>query len=210
MLPVMLDVRGRRCLVVGAGRVALGKVRLLLAQGAAVSVIAPEACAELAASARAGDLEWRMRPYAPGDTAGFRLVFAATDSRAVNAQVAAEAEDAGVWANVADTPELCAFAMPAVLRRGALEVAVGTSSTAPFAAARVRDLLDRSLGPGWEAWMEAAAAFREAVARSSLSADARRRAYDAFVEATLQSGELAARAPLPAEAEALLRRSEAP
>jgi hypothetical protein len=58
--------------------------------------------------------------------------------------------------------------------------------------------------------MEAAAAFREAVARSGLCPEARRRAYDAFVEATLRPGELMARAPLPAEAEALLRRSEAP
>lgn len=209
MLPVMLDVRGRRCLVVGAGRVALGKVRALLTQGAVVTLIAPDACPDAVALARSGDLEWMPRPYAPGDVAGFRLVFAATDSRAVNARVATEAEAAGVWANVADTPDLCAFAMPAVLRRGALEVAVGTSSTAPFAAARVRDLLDRSLDPGWEAWLEAAAAFREAVVQSGLGPEARRRAYDAFVAATLQPGDLTARPPLPGEAEAILRRSEA-
>jgi precorrin-2 dehydrogenase/sirohydrochlorin ferrochelatase len=206
----MLDVRGRRCLVVGAGRVALGKARALLAQGAAVTLIAPDACPDVVALARSGDLEWKARPYALGDVAGFRLVFAATDSRAVNAQVAAEAEAAGIWANVADTPEICAFAMPAVLRRGALEVAVGTSSTAPFAAARVRDLLDQSLDRGWEAWLEVAAAFREVVVQSELSPEARRRAYDAFVAATLQPGELIARPPLPAEAEAILRRSEAP
>ena len=81
MYPVMLQVAGRRCLVVGGGRVALRKVEGLLGAGADVTVIAPEVDARIDAL----DVAVERRPYRRGDVAGFRLVITATDDAAVNA-----------------------------------------------------------------------------------------------------------------------------
>lgn len=94
-LPVNLLTRGWPCLVVGAGAVAARKVQALLAAGAAVQVVAPEICPERAGSAAAGEIEHAVREFAPSDADGKRLVFAATNDRAVNRAVLHAARQAG-------------------------------------------------------------------------------------------------------------------
>ena len=120
MYPVMLSLSGRRVLVVGGGEVALRKVEGLLAEKALPTVIAPEVVDALDDLARRGAIEVHRRCHRPGDGRGFALVFAATDDREVNARVFAEAQDAGIWVNVADDPELCSFHLPARVQRGAM------------------------------------------------------------------------------------------
>ena len=58
--PVNLDLWGRRVLVVGGGQVAARKVAGLLSAGAAVTVVAPDAVAEIAEDP---DVRWHQRPY---------------------------------------------------------------------------------------------------------------------------------------------------
>jgi siroheme synthase-like protein len=95
-----LDLEGRSVLVVGGGRVALEKVRGLLASGARVTVVAPRIHAEL----RDLDVEWLPRRYERDDLAGRHLVVAATSSEAVNAAVSREAERRYLFCNVVDEP----------------------------------------------------------------------------------------------------------
>jgi len=156
--PVLLSVAERLCVVVGGGPVALRKVRGLLAAGARVRLVA----AELAAPAE--DLEGvtaTVRPYRDGDLAGAFLAFAATGDRTVNAAVVAEARRRGVLVCVADAPEEGDFALPALLRRGDLTVAVATGGKSPALAALVRDRLAPQLGPEWAEVLEIAAALRQ-------------------------------------------------
>src|ERR1035438_6640138 len=100
-LPLALDVRDKPVVVVGGGAVAERKVRALLAAGARIRLIAPEVTPFLESQSVADSLQWQERAYAPGDLAGAWLAFAATDSAAVNADVAAEAAQAGLFCNVA-------------------------------------------------------------------------------------------------------------
>ena len=104
MYPVMLSLRGKRVLVVGGGEVALRKTQGVLAEGAIPKVIAPEVVAGLEELEQKGAIELRRRCYRPGDASGFALVFAATDDPGVNARVFGEAQQAGIWVNVADEP----------------------------------------------------------------------------------------------------------
>src|SRR3954465_4766508 len=92
--PVLLDLRGRPCLVVGGGRVALGKVRGLLAVDADVTVVAPDVDEELAGLEAVTVVR---RPYEPGDLDGKRLVLTATDDADVNRRVFVDAEARGIW-----------------------------------------------------------------------------------------------------------------
>src|SRR5437773_5634744 len=71
----------------------------------------------------------------------------ATDDRAVNREVAREARERGIWVNCADDPEHCDFALPSVLRRGALTVSVSTGGASPALARLVREELERLLSP---------------------------------------------------------------
>ena len=122
MYPVMLDVKGRRCLVVGGGGVALRKVQGLLESGAELTVVAPDVVPALVVLAEAGKLALEKRSYSPGEAAAFALVFAATDQADVNEQVFRDGDAAGRWVNVADDPQRCSFHLPARVRRGPLQI----------------------------------------------------------------------------------------
>ncbi len=177
--PVMLDVSGRRTVVVGGGRVGERKVEGLLEVGADVTVVSPEVTPALGARAGAGLLAWRRRPYAPGDLAGACLAFAATDRREVNAAVEADARAAGIPCNVADDPEGCDFVVPSVVRRGDLVIAVSTGGASPVVARKVRETLEARFGPEWAPYLDLLARVREAILDLGDGADRNR---DLFVD----------------------------
>jgi cobalt-precorrin 5A hydrolase/precorrin-3B C17-methyltransferase len=140
--PITLtNLRGALVVMVGGGAVGGRKLRGLLAVGAAVCLISPAATPDLRALAESGAITWHARPYKPGDLAGARLVFAATNHRAVNAQVAADAAALGLLCNVADDPRAGDFHLPAVHREPGLLVAVSTAGANPARAKRLRDQL---------------------------------------------------------------------
>lgn len=145
--PVYLDLRGRSCVVVGGGEVASRKVESLLAAGARVTVVSPALTPALAALAETHEILHHARPYRHGDLAGAALAYAATGDEAVHADVAAEAASAGAWLNVVDRPQLCSFIVPAVVTRGPVSVAVSTGGASPALARRLRETLERAIGP---------------------------------------------------------------
>lgn len=147
--PVYLDLRGRRCVVVGGGETATAKVRGLLEAEAAVTVIAPELTPELDDLAEQGCIEVSRRPYREGDLRGAWLAIDATWDAAVNARTHAEAGRERVALNVVDRPRRCHFIAPAVVRRGRLQLAVSTAGESPFLAAALRARLERDYGPEW-------------------------------------------------------------
>ena len=172
-------------LVVGAGAVARRKVERLVAAGADVTVVAPEVAPSLRELHAAGRIMLKQRAYSRGEAAAYRLVIAATGVREVEQQVARDANQAGVFVNVADVPELCSFYLPALVRRGRLQISVATEGAAPFAARRLRERLQAQYGPGWEQWLETAAAFRAAVLESVADLDRRERLFDRFMRVSL-------------------------
>lgn len=136
---VNLDLTGERVLVVGGGGIASRKVAGLLRAGAAVTVVAPSAVAELAEDP---DVRWHRRPYRRGEAASYRLVITATDDPAVNAQVARDGRAANVFVNSADDPANCSFTLPAVVQRGDLQVAISTNGRSPAMSKWVRQQLE--------------------------------------------------------------------
>jgi uroporphyrin-III C-methyltransferase/precorrin-2 dehydrogenase/sirohydrochlorin ferrochelatase len=199
MYPVMLSVTGRRCLVVGGGGVALRKVQALVAEGAVVTVVTPAVVEPLEELARLDRIVLERRPYRPGEAAEHVLIFAATDDREVNRQVFEDADNRGVWVNVADDPELCSFHLPARLRRGALQVAVASGGEAPFVVRRLRQLLETRLGPEWAEWIDAASRFRARTRESRLEPTDQEAAFDRFFSATVEPHSLTARVPTDQE-----------
>ncbi|HOF87703.1 MAG TPA: bifunctional precorrin-2 dehydrogenase/sirohydrochlorin ferrochelatase [Armatimonadota bacterium] len=139
--PLFLDVRGKRCLVVGAGTVALRKVEGLREAGAEVLVVAPDGVPMPAG------VTWHRRPFRETDVDGAWLVIAATADRAVNAAVARAADARRIWVNVADMPDESTAIMPAVVRRGALCIALSTAGSSPAFIRRLRLRLEEEFGP---------------------------------------------------------------
>lgn len=144
--PVMLNVQGKRCVVVGGGDVALRRVEALLQRDACVEVISPELCPGLSQLAAHGSIKAALRAYEPGDLREAFVAVAATDDGATNSQVAEEARERDVLVNVVDTPGLCTFIIPSCVRRGAVTIAVSTGGKSPALARRIRTGLEESFG----------------------------------------------------------------
>jgi precorrin-2 dehydrogenase/sirohydrochlorin ferrochelatase len=156
--PILLQLQGRLCVVIGGGPVAIRKARGLQEAGARVRLIA----SELAVSVEALEaVEVIIRPYQTGDLEGAFVAFAATDDRLVNAAVVQEARQRRVLVGVVDAPDTGDFTLPALLRRGNLTVAVATGGGSPALAALLRDQLAVRLGPEWATVLEIAAALRQ-------------------------------------------------
>ena len=141
-----LRLSGRRCLVVGGGEVGLEKVEGLLACGADVTLVAPDAGPELEELAREGSIRWEQRSYEPADLEGAFLAIASTDDTEVNLRVYEDAEARAMLVNVVDVPPLCNFILPAILRSGPLAIAISTAGASPALAKRMKREIAETYG----------------------------------------------------------------
>jgi len=175
MFPMVLKLAGRRCLVVGAGTVAQAKIAGLLKTGAQIRVVAPEATAKIRSWARAGKIEWRERGFQPDDLESMFLAVAATPSRQLHQVIFRQAAQRGVLCNIVDVPELCDFYYPAVVQRGALQIAISTGGNSPALAQRLRKQLEARFGPEWKQWLEHLAKARDQVQAEVADPERRKR-----------------------------------
>jgi uroporphyrin-III C-methyltransferase/precorrin-2 dehydrogenase/sirohydrochlorin ferrochelatase len=210
MYPVTLSLMGRPCLVVGGGGVALRKVQGLIAEGAAVTVVAPEIVAALETLAGNGEIALYRRAYHIGEANSYSLVFAATNDFEVNRQVFEDAKAANIWVNVADDPDLCTFHLPARVRRNSLQMAISSEGVAPFATRRFRQLMERRIGEEWGEWIQAASRFRDDVLEMAVSREHRERLFDHFFDRTVEPDGLRARVPTEKELIAWLGKPSTP
>lgn len=198
--PVNLLVAGRRCVVVGAGRIATRKIEALLDAGADVEVVAPEAVAEVQAWHAAGRLVWHPRVFVAGDLDGAWLATAATSDPATNRAVFEAGEARRVWVNAADDPANCSFTLMSTVRRGDLVVTVGTGGRSPALAAYLCDHVRNEMGPEYGVLLDLLSEAREALRASGRSSE------DADWQRALDSGMLdLIRSGRTAEAKELLQ-----
>jgi siroheme synthase-like protein len=167
--PIVLEMMGRRCLVIGGGAVAERKIAKLLEVGAEVTVISPQVTDAIAGWSNDESVRLQLRCYRTGDLAGYQLVFVATDDRDVNERVHQEGKSHGVWVNAADDPAHCDFILPSVLRRGELTVAVSSGGTCPALARIIREELELHLTAEYATLAELAGEVRDELRRSSVT-----------------------------------------
>lgn len=173
--PMLVKLAGRKCVVVGAGKVAAAKIEGLLLCGAEVMVVSPRATPAIQRLARVGRVVWRRRAFTRRDVQGKFLAIAATSSTKVNEAVFVACAARGVLCNSVDDPEHCDFIYPAVARRGALQIAISTGGHSPALAARLRREMERQFGAEWGAWVEELGRRREELLRGKMPAGQRRR-----------------------------------
>ena len=185
LYPMLVDLTGKRCLVVGGGTVAERKVTRLAECGADVKVVSPATTSRLTALAATGVVRVRRRPVRPSDLSGAFLVVVATDDRQVNREMAERVRGAGGLVNVADDPEACSFLVPSVLRRGDLTIAISTGGGSPALAKKLRQRLEQTIGPEYEAFLAALRLLRERARRAIADPKARQAVYRRAVESDL-------------------------
>jgi precorrin-2 dehydrogenase/sirohydrochlorin ferrochelatase len=171
---MFVKLEGRRCVVVGAGRIGEPKIKSLLIAKADVIVIAPDAMPAVSGWARAGVLSWERREFRNEDLQGAFLVVAATSSETVNEQVYRAAQEQKVLCNAVDDPERCDFYYSSVVRRGQLQVAISTEGQSPALAQRLRRELEAAISPEYAGWLQELGAAREELFGQALDPEERR------------------------------------
>jgi len=205
LFPMFMKMGGRRCLVVGAGKVGEPKIGGLLETGASVRVVALEASEAVRQWAAEGKIKLELREFSPSDLDGVFLAVVATASPALNKFAYDEAQKRGVLCNVVDVPEICDFYYPAVVRRGDLQIAISTAGKSPSLAQKLRQQLERQFSPGYADWLAELGNTRTLIRASNLSGEkksellhslASREAVEAAVEGQQASSKVVISNPL--------------
>jgi precorrin-2 dehydrogenase/sirohydrochlorin ferrochelatase len=168
LFPMFMKLSGKRCLVVGAGKVGEPKIGGLIDTGARIHVVAIAASDQVREWADAGKIDLELRAFSSSDLDGMFLAVVATASRSLNDRVYLEAQKREVLCNVVDVPDLCDFFYPAVVRRGDLQIAISTAGQSPSLAQKLRQQLERQFGDGYAAWVEQLGETRRLVLASGL------------------------------------------
>ena len=163
LLPLFHNLRGRRCLVVGGGDVALRKLRQLVSAGAAIEVVAPQINQAIREMAKHQTLSFLERPFAEDDIAGAVLVVAATNDDTVNAQVSQLAQAANIPVNVVDSPGLCTVVFPSIVDRSPVQIAISSGGNAPVLARMLRTRLEALIPSGYGKLAALAGKYRDRV-----------------------------------------------
>ena len=175
--PVFLKLEDKLCVVVGAGRVAERRVRGLCDAGARVRVVGITATEGILQLADEGAIHLCQRAFEPGDLDGSTLVIAATDQADVNRAVQAAAKCRGILFCGADRHTESDFIVPAVVRRGDLQVAISTGGNSPAYAALLRREIEAFLDDGHVGFLDLIADLRRRVYARFPNAPERRQAF---------------------------------
>ncbi len=183
--PVYIEMREQPCVVIGGGKIAEGKVEGLLAAKANVTVISPDLTANLRELVEEKKITYIARAYQPGDLTGAFMVICATDQAQINHQVWQEASANRQLVNVVDDTPRCNFIAPSILRKGDLTIAISTSGKAPALAVRLKERLQRELGPEYERFLELAGELREPLARQVQDFETRKALWYELVDSEI-------------------------
>ena len=183
--PIFLDIQNRSCLVVGGGAVGRRKVATLLACGARVTVVAPEADGKLLDLAAAGTIELRKKTYHAADLDGMFLIIGATSDEGLNLQIKTDADKQGKLCNIADRPGACHFILPAVVERGDLVIAISTSGKSPAFAKRIRKDLETTFGPEYAEFLKLMGAIRRKLLGRQHEPDEHKRLFEELIDKNL-------------------------
>jgi precorrin-2 dehydrogenase / sirohydrochlorin ferrochelatase len=185
--PICLDIKGKKCLVVGGGRVARRKTCGLLEQGADITLISPDIIPELCALSEEKKIIWKKRGYCSGDTAGFFLIIAATDDKEVQKQVYKEAQEAELLINVADVPDLCNFILPANVVRGDLNISISTGGKSPALARKLRIDLEEQFGDEYRILVDILGKIRSEVLAMGKTQTENKQIFEKIIQSNLLS-----------------------
>ncbi len=182
--PIFLDLTGKKCLVTGEGHEISGKIRALVEASANVLYVNPRAEAEIEVLAAAGLIGWERRDFESRDLDDCFLAIADSPN---NAEVFRLAEQRNVLCNAVDDPEHCRFSFGSVHRQGDLTIAISSNGSAPAVAVRLREWLEREIGPEYAALLDLLKNARPEIARRIPEFSARRELWYRIVDSDVLS-----------------------
>lgn len=185
LYPVNLDLKEKKCVVIGGGKVAERKVKSLLGCEAQVFVVSPSLNNGLSRLDRDKKIFHIKENYARRFLKDTFLVVAATDDSKVNSRVASDANRFNLLVNVVDYPHLSNFWVPAVFRRGKLVIGISTSGNSPYLARKLKTVLKRNIGPEYARFLKLLGIARHKVRVKYRSQAKRKLIYNKIINSSI-------------------------
>jgi len=183
--PVNLDMRNRKCLVVGGGSVGTRKVMTLLECGAKVTVVSTDVAEKLQELSDSDIIKLEKRPFHISDLDEMFLVIGATDNQEINRKIHSEAERLGILCNIADRPEDCNFILPAIVNRGDLIIAISTSGKSPAFAKKMRKDLEKKFGTEYAEFLKLMGEIRNKLLSEDHEPEAHKHLFEQLIKRDL-------------------------
>lgn len=143
--PVFLNIKDKKCVIVGGGKVSYRKIKVILNCGANIIVISPEFNKKILRIAKDESIKLVNRPYRKSDINGACLVIAATGDKELNKRISEDSKKVRALVNVVDDIERSDFISPSFFRRGNLTIAISTNGKSPFIAKKIRERIEKSI-----------------------------------------------------------------
>ena len=180
--PVLIDLQGKKVVVVGGGQVAQRKIETLMEYGAAVHVVSKQLTPTLQGYAESGRIQSVGQEFLKDYLDNAVMVIAATDDPLLNHNVSECAKAKGLLINAVDQPSDCSFIVPSILRRGDLLVAVSTSGKSPALAKKIREDLEKVFGNEYESFLVLMGRLRKEILALGLAQEENRQIFQKLVE----------------------------
>ena len=173
-LPLFHNIKNRRCVVVGAGSIALRKIRPLLEAGAIIDIIAPDIDYRIEELAKEHPIKIYNKPFEKNDLNDACLVISAANKKKVNTQVSNHAKSLNIPVNVVDQPELCTVIFPSIVDRSPMLVAISSGGAAPVLVRMLRTKLESIIPSGYGRLAQLAQKFRPLVKKKIIDSNVRK------------------------------------
>ncbi|WP_026882131.1 precorrin-2 dehydrogenase/sirohydrochlorin ferrochelatase family protein [Clostridium akagii] len=179
--PIMLDIKEKKCVVIGGGNIAYRKVLSLLECMAEVTVISHEVIPELKQLVDDGKVKYLKHEYNFKYISDCYLVYAATNNSDVNQAVYSQCSQKNILVNVVDKPEICNFIVPSKIKKGDLTIAISTNGKSPMLARKIRQDLEKVYDYRYELFLDIMGEVRKEVFHTLKDAKKRSEFYKTVV-----------------------------
>ncbi len=183
--PIYLDIKNRKCLVVGGGAVAARKAETLAKCGAIVMVVSPDFTESLHEIEKRSAVTLVCRPYESSDLDGKFLVIGATNDEELNRNISADAQKRNMLCNIADVPDICNFILPSIICRGDFSIAISTSGKSPAFAKKLRKDLEKTFGEEYARFLTLMGAVRNKLLAEKHAPEAHKPLFEKLINSGL-------------------------
>lgn len=153
-LNINLDLKDKKCLVIGGGSVAERKVKMLYDAGADIKILSDEFSNDMLEFLKDKDIDFQKNKFRKMHLDGVFLVVAATSDEKINSKISKDAIERDILVNVVDNKELSNITLTADFNRGNLNIAVSTSGTSPGLSSAIKQRLMDEFGPSYGTFLD--------------------------------------------------------
>ncbi len=183
--PILVDLRGKKVIVVGGGDVGQRKIETLLEYEAKVCVVSRELTPRLSRYVDEKEIRYLGGDFKKEHLEGAILVIAATDDPLLNQQVSTWAKEKGILVNAVDRPADCTFIVPSILKRGDLLIAVSTAGKSPALSKKIREDLESLFGLEYETFLVLLGRLRQEILQKGFSQEENRSIFKRLVNSPI-------------------------